>query len=138
MANEEEISWPYTNLPYLGIRLKAPSGEEYPIANEKLVMIDTGFSEEILLPKDLYEDLAFNMWEEPEPEEFEIADGRVREMIVARGYILIPKIGSRSFPVRVHRFLNGEEGTNEIIIGVKFIKKFKLLLDGPAVKVRIL
>ena len=45
MADEEEISWSYTNAPCLGIRLKAGDGAEYPLEldNEELVMIDTGY-----------------------------------------------------------------------------------------------
>jgi hypothetical protein len=85
MANEEEVTWPYTNAPYLGIRLKNPSGLEYPLDGEELVMIDTGFSGEILLPKSVYEDLEFNMWEEPEPDEFVLGDGRTVYLIAAHG-----------------------------------------------------
>lgn len=61
MADKEEISWPYNLHPYLGVRLRTASGEEYPLIDKKRVMIDTGYSGEILLPKDLYEELSFNM-----------------------------------------------------------------------------
>ena len=138
MADKEEISWPYNLHPYLGVRLRTASGEEYPLIDEKRVMIDTGYSGEILLPKDLYEELSFNMWEEPEPDEFKLGDGSSIYLIASHGYILIPKLCSESFPVRVHRVYPEEKDTDQIMIGVKFIKKFKLLLDGPANKVCVL
>jgi len=140
MADKEEISWPYTNAPCLGIRLKTGEGEDYPLEldNEKLVMIDTGYDGELCLPRDLYEKLGFNRWEEPDPDPFEQADGSSIYMKAARGYILIPKLPLDPFPVRIHTADEEEQDTNEIVIGVKFIKRFKLLLDGPATKVSVL
>lgn len=138
MADKEEISWPYTPHPCLGMRLKTASGEEYPVIDEKLVMIDTGYSGEVLLPRDLYEGLKLNMWEEPEPDEFELGDGSTVFMKVAHGYILIPKLRSDSFSVRIHSMDEEGKDTSEIIIGTKFIKRFKLLLDGPANRVCVL
>ena len=101
-------------------------------------MIDTGYSGEVLLPKSLYEKLGFNKWEEPELEEFELGDGSSMQVIAASGYVLIPKLHPEPFSVRVHRPYEEEIDTDEIIIGVEFIKRFKLLLDGPSAKVRIL
>ena len=140
MADEEEISWPYTNAPCLGIRLKAGDGAEYPLEldNEELVMIDTGYDGELYLPRHLYEELGFNMWEEPEPDEFGLADGSSICLKAAQGYILIPKLTLDPFLVRVHSACEEDQDTDEIIIGVKFIKRFKLLLDGPATKVSVL
>ena len=140
MADEEEISWPYTNAPCLGIRLKTGDGEEYPLEldNEELVMIDTGYDGELCLPGYLYEKLGFNRWEEPEPDEFGLADGSSIYMKAAQGYILIPRLPLDPFAVRIHTADEEEQDTGEIIIGVKFIKRFKLLLDGPATKVSIL
>ena len=139
MANEEEINWPYTDSPYLGIRLRTPSGREHPLVNEEeLVMIDTGYTGEVFLPKDLYEELGFSLWEEPEPDEFILGDGSKMHLIASLGYILIPKLDFAPFPVRVHRAYKEEQDTDRIIIGTQFIKRFKLLLDGPTNKVRIL
>ncbi len=138
MADKEEISWPYNLHPCLGVRLKTASGEEYPLTDEKLVMVDTGYSGEVLLPRNLYQDLGFNMWEEPEPDRFILGDGSSVSMIAARGHLLVPKLRSEPFPVRIHRILGENQDTNEIIIGVRFIKRFELLLDGPANKVSIL
>jgi len=140
MADEEEISWPYTDTPYLGIRLKTGDGEEHPLEldNEELVMIDTGYDGEIVLPNSLYTDLGFNMWEEPELDEFGLADGRPIYFKAAQGYLLIPKLHLAPFSVRIHTADDKKQDTGEIMIGVKFIRRFKLLLDGPAAKVRVL
>lgn len=78
------------------------------------------------------------MWEEPELDEFEVGDGSSVDLRVAQGYILIPKLRSDPFPVRMHSMYEEEKDTSEILIGIKFIKRFKLLLDGPANKVCIL
>ncbi len=138
MADERDISWPYSNAPCLGIRLRTGDGEEYPLGNEELVMIDTGYDGELCLPGYLYEELGFNMWEEPDPDEFGLADGSIIYLKAAQGYILIPKLTRDPFPVRVHSAYEEEQDRDEILIGVKFIKRFKLLLDGPAAKVCVL
>lgn len=138
MADEEEISWPYDDFAYLGIRLGTVSGKEYPSINEELVMIDTGYSGEVLLPRHLYGELGFDMWEEPEPDEFKLGDESSMYLIAAKGYILIPELHLGPFPVRVHKAYEEKQDTNKIIIGVNLIKRFKLLLDGPATKVCIL
>jgi predicted aspartyl protease len=139
MADEEEIIWSYDNHPYLGVRLKTYAGREYPSTNnEDQVMIDTGYSGEILLPIKIYIGLGFNDWEEPIVDDFELVDKTEIKLKVANGLILIPKLNNQPFPVRVHSASDEKQDTEEIIIGVKFIKKFKLLLDGPADKVSIL
>ncbi len=138
MANKEEIGWPYTLHAFLGVRLRTDIGDEYPLTDEKLVKVDTGYSGEIGIPRPLYQQLRFHMWEEPEFQWFTVADGRVLQMRVSHGYILMPKLDRAPFSVQVHTWVREEIDFNEILIGVKFIKRFKLLLDGPANKVRIL
>ena len=91
-----------------------------------------------MLPRDLYEELKLNMWEEPELDPFDLADGSSVFMRVAQGYILIPKFRSDPFSIKIHSMYEEEKDTSEILIGIKFIKRFKLLLDGPANKVCIL
>ena len=138
MANEEEISWSYSNgfRPCLGIRLKTESGEEYPPLsnNEKIVKIDTGYEGEIILPRDIYYDLGFNRWEKPDRDAFELGDGSIMEKNTAQGLILIPKLNNNLFPVIVHSASDENQDSDEILIGNKFIKRFRLLLDGPAEK----
>ena len=142
MANEKEISWLYieNRTPCLGIRLKTESGVEYPLTlnDETLVMIDTGYDGEIKLPRDIYYMLGFNKWEEPEPDTFEVADGSTIEMNAAKGFILIPKLRPDPYTVKVHSVSDENIDTPEILIGATFIKRFRLLLDGPATKVCVL
>jgi hypothetical protein len=54
-------------------------------------------------------------------------------MRVAHGCIRIPKYSSVPIPVNVEA-QEDEATENEIIIGAGFIKRFRLLLDGPARK----
>lgn len=138
MADKEEIGWPYTDHPSLGVRLRTTFGQEYPLTDEELVMVDTGYSGEIVIPRRLYQMLGFQMWEEPEFQSFTVADGGELQMRVSHGYIVMPKLERALFSVEVHTCVKEEIDFDEIIIGVKFIKRFKLLLDGPANKVRIL
>ena len=139
MANkEEEISWPYTDSPYLEIRLRSVSEEEYPLNDGELVMIDTGFSEDILVPISIYKHLMLDKWEEPDEGMLILADKSIMLTRIAKGYILIPKFSSGLFEVRVHCAYKKEQDTAEIVIGLGFIKKFKLLLDGPSSKLYIL
>jgi predicted aspartyl protease len=139
MANkEEEISWPYTDSPYLEIRLRSVSEEEYPLNDGELVMIDTGFSEDILVPISIYKHLMLDKWEEPDEGMLILADKSIMLTRIAKGYILIPKFSSGLFEVRVHGAYKKEQDTAEIVIGLGFIKKFKLLLDGPSSKLYIL
>jgi len=138
MADKEEIGWPYHIHPSLGVRLRTAFGQEYPLTDEELVMVDTGYSGEIGIPRRLYQKLGFHMWEEPEFQRFTVADGREQQMRVSHGYILMPKLDRAPFSVQVHTWVKEEIDFGEIVIGVKFIKRFKLLLDGPANKVRIL
>ena len=138
MADKEEIGWPYHIHPYLGVCLSTALGQEYPLTGEKLVMVDTGYAGEIGVPRRLYQKLGFHMWEEPEFQKFTLADGREQQMRVSHGYILMPKLDRAPFSVEVHTWAKEEIDFDEILIGVKFIKRFKLLLDGPANKMRIL
>ena len=142
MADEGEISWSYDDgSPCLGIRLKTYNGSEYPSESpeEILVFIDTGYDGEICIPWRIYAELGFERWEEPESKEYETADKRVISMKVANGCILIPKHSPVIIPVKVETPTE-EEHTDEeeIIIGAKFIKRFRLLLDGPAEKACLL
>jgi len=139
MADESDISWDYSNCsPYLGIRLTTYDGSEYPsdVNGEKLVLIDTGYDGEICIPLWLYTELGFERWEEPEPKQYQSRGGDIF-MRVAHGCIRIPKYSSEPIPVSVEA-QEDEVTDNEIIIGAGFVKRFRLLLDGPARKLYLL
>ncbi len=101
--------------------------------NEELVQLDTGYDGELLLPSyKLYQDLAFYRWEYPE--EYwpvgKTVSGEIIELILAKGQVLIPK-----WNVALEVFIETFEGNGELLLGRSFIRKFKVLLDGPGNKV---
>lgn len=136
--NTEEVSWPYENNPKLGLKIRSLSGNEYPENNETIVLIDTGYDGEVILPLTIYHNLNLNLWEEPEKDEFMTPEGKDIDFLVSRGYIIIPKLGNNQYPVEIHTASDRTQDIGEVIVGIKFIKRFKLLLDGPASKVMIL
>lgn len=139
MANEtEEISWTYNNNhPYMGIRLKTFDGNEHPIDGEELVLLDTGFSGGIILPIKIYNQLKLQNWENPEPLEFELTDGKVLEMLEADGYIFVPKL-KKQFDIKFYRSADETQDGCEIVLGINFINNFRLLLDGPSKTLSVL
>lgn len=121
MANGTGISWPYNDgAPHLNICLMNRSGKQYPLDDEKSVLIDTGYAGELLLQKKIYEKLELDRWEEPEPDEFKLADGSKVELLVSKGLILIPKLKQTHFDVRIHRF-EKKLDSHKMLIGSKFI-----------------
>lgn len=139
MANDEKMTcWPYQYQvhPYIDIRIRNFIGDEYPIEEEESVLVDTGYSGEILLPKRIYDDLKLMKWEEPELVEFELANTNKKptNFIVSNGLVIIPKLSflklREFYPIKIHRFKEEDADTDEIIIGAKFIKNFKILLNG--------
>lgn len=141
MANEEEkVSWPYRDdSPYIGIKIQTDSGEEYPLANhEKLVLIDTAYDGEILLPRSIYHELRLYNWEKPEPLEYLLGDGSKMNLTSASGLVLIPKHSKSPIRVEIHTANEAGQDTDGILLGAKFIKRFKLLLNGPVSELTIL
>jgi len=52
----------------------------------------------------------------------------IQNVRVAYGFIIIPELGPE-FDVKIHCFCDRE--VNEVLIGSGFIKRFKMLFDGP-------
>lgn len=136
MANEIAISWPYQgssgNTPYMDIRLKSPSGEIYPNDDEPPIsaLIDTGYDGEIFIPKPVYDALNFDFSEAPS-ELLYVASGERIEVHIGYGFIIIPGLDPfNEFEIKMQCFF--DNGTGDILIGNEFIKKFKILLDGPS------
>lgn len=96
------------------------------------MQLDTGYDGELLLPYKLYQDLALYQWEYPE--EYwpvgKTVSGEIIELILAKGQVLIPK-----WNVALEVFIETFEGNSELLLGRSFIRKFKVLLDGPGNKV---
>ena len=128
---KEAICWDSEDFFAIGIQIGTFAGMIHS-ENEELVQLDTGYDGELLLPYKLYQDLAFYRWEYPE-EYWPIGktvSGEIIELILAKGQVLIPK-----WNVALEVFIETFEGNGELLLGRSFIRKFKVLLDGPGNKV---
>ena len=128
---KEAICWDSEDFFAIGIQIGTFAGMIHS-ENEELVQLDTGYDGELLLPYKLYQDLAFYRWEYPE--EYwpvgKTVSGEIIELILAKGQVLIPK-----WNVALEVFIETFEGNGELLLGRSFIRKFKVLLDGPGNKV---
>jgi len=128
---EETICWDSEDLFAIGIQIRTFGGMLHSEA-EELVQLDTGYDGELLLPYKLYQDLALYQWEYPE--EYwpvgKTVSGEIIELILAKGQVLIPR-----WNIALEVFIETFEGNEELLLGRSFIRKFKVLLDGPSNKV---
>ncbi len=136
MVEGDELgSWDYTEKgAYIGLIIESPSGEAHA-ENEELVRVDTGFSGHLLLPRALYNELNLNM-HEIGPTLCTVADGREIPADQALGQIKIPQLGNTT-NIIILCFREGYD-RDEPLLGLKFLKKFSILLDGIESKICIL
>jgi predicted aspartyl protease len=124
---KEPVCWDSEDLFAIGIQIRTFAGMIYP-DNEELIQLDTGYDGELLLPSKLYRSLALYQWEYPE--EYwpvgKTVSGEIIELILAKGQVLIPR-----WNVALEVFIETFEGNEEFLLGRSFIRKFKVLLDGP-------
>jgi predicted aspartyl protease len=125
---KETICWDSQDIFSIGIQIRNFAGMVHS-ESEELVQLDTGYDGELLLPYELYQGLALYQWEYPE--EYwpvgKTVSGEIIELILAKGQVLIPRWG-----VVLEVFIETFEGNNEeFLLGRSFIRKFKVLLDGP-------
>ncbi len=132
MADAEKlICWDSQNIFAIGIRLKTPGGQ-FHAQTEEPVELDTGYGGDVLLPWEMYVDLELYGWECPK-EHWSVGlsvSGEKFEMPSSRGVLVVPKLG-REFDVRIETF----EGNEQFLIGRGFIRRHKILLDGPGSRV---
>ena len=128
---KESICWDSEDFFAIGIQVATFAGAIHS-ESEELVQLDTGYDGELLLPYKLYQDLALYQWEYPE--EYwpvgKTVSGEMIELILAKGQVLIPR-----WNVALEVFIETFEGNEELLLGRSFIRKFKVLLDGPGNKV---
>jgi len=127
MANRVKLNcWPSPDFLVIGIQLKNLAGRLHREV-EELVPLDTGYSEEILVPYSLFEKLDLYYWCLPEPlKPFgATVTGQVIQFIEARAEVLIPKTGEQH-SVIVQTFI----GNTRFLIGRAFLRRFKVILDG--------
>ena len=128
MANDLRlICWPTPDRLALGIQVQNLAGQTHR-PEEELVQIDTGYSEEILMPHPLFDLLNLERWQLPDSMSARgsTVTGQVIHFIEAPAYIVIPQMGAR-YQVIVQTFM----GNSRFLIGRKFLRRFKVLLDGP-------
>ncbi len=94
---------------------------------EELVQLDTGYSEEILIPHSLFESLDLRHWRLPQSLAVRgtTVTGHVIQFLEARADVTVSKAGTHR--VIVQTFV----GNTRFLIGRAFLRRFKTLLDGP-------
>jgi hypothetical protein len=128
MADSVQLTcWPSPDRLAIGIQVKNLTGQLHSDF-EELVQLDTGYSEELLLPYALFEALSLQHWRLPHtltPQGTTIT-GQVINFIEAHADIIVPKTGEQH-QVIVQTFV----GNTRFLIGRAFLRRFQILLDGP-------
>ncbi|MBI3762569.1 MAG: hypothetical protein HY260_12015 [Chloroflexi bacterium] len=128
MADDVRLTcWPTPDRLAIGIQVGSLSGQLHN-ESEELVQLDTGYSEEILIPHGLFEALNLGHWRLPQvpgPTGTTVT-GQVIQFLEAHADVVIPRTGERH-RVIVQTFV----GNTRFLIGRAFLRRFKVLLDGP-------
>ena len=128
MANSVRLNcWASPDYLVIGIQLKNLAGQLHS-NTEELVPLDTGYSEDILVPYSLFETLNLYYWCLPELQNpiGTTVTGQVIRFIEADAEVIIPKTGEQ-YRVIVQTFI----GNTRFLIGRAFLRRFKVVLDGP-------
>jgi len=128
MADRVRLTcWSSPNRLVIGIKIKNWPGKLHSEV-EELVQIDTGYSEEILVPYSLFEKLNLQYWCLPEQEKpvGTTVTGQLIHFIEASAEVIIQKTGEQH-SVIVQTFV----GNTRFLIGRAFLRRFKVILDGP-------
>jgi len=121
------ICWPTPDRPALGIQIRNPAGQLH-YESEDLVQLDTGYSEELLVPYSLFETLGLSRWRLPRvlaPRATTVT-GQVIHFVESHAEVIVPTTGEQH-RVIVQTFA----GNTRFLIGRAFLRRFKVLLDGP-------
>jgi len=128
MADDVRLDcWPTPHRLAIGIQIRNLSGQLHA-GMEELVQLDTGYSEELLIPYSLFESLNLRHWRLPQtvaPQGITIT-GQVIHFLESRADVILPKTGEQH-RVIVQTFA----GNPRFLIGRAFLRRFKILLDGP-------
>lgn len=137
MPCESANTWPYlrSNRPCLGIIVESPDGNKWPQTDFDHALIDTAYDGEIFLPGTLYNFLEFNKHESIR-EDLHVADSSKIECTKSHGFITIDGLEDK-YEVNFHLDITGKRNTSSILIGNKFLKKFRIVLDGPNEKLTL-
>jgi predicted aspartyl protease len=135
MADRVRLTcWPSPDRLVIGIQIRNLAGQLHSEV-EELVQIDTGYSEELLVPYSLFEKLDLQYWclaEQQKPLGTTVT-GQLINFIEARAEVIIPKTGQQHLVV-VQTFV----GNARFLIGRAFLRRFKVILDGPGAQTCVL
>jgi predicted aspartyl protease len=121
------ICWPTADRFAIGIRV-GNLANQWHSETEDLIQIDTGYSEAVLLPYNVFESLNLLRWRLPRvtaPIGTSVT-GEVIHFIEAYAQIVVPQ-SDGPHTIIVQSFL----GNKRFLIGRAFLRHFKVLLDGP-------
>jgi predicted aspartyl protease len=125
MADSVRLTcWPSPDHLVIGIQIRNLAGKWHSEV-EELVPLDTGYSEDILVPYTLFEELNLRHWRlfRPLSPRGTTVTGQVIEFIEARAEVIIPKTGEQHLVIV--QTLNAR-----FLIGRAFLRRFKVILDG--------
>ncbi len=117
-------------LPYrlgIGIQVRNLAGQAHH-QSEEIIQIDTGYSEELIIPQVVFETLNLARWQLPDTiaAQGTTVTGQIIRFKEAPVDIIIPKTGEQH-QVIAQTFA----GNVRFLIGRAFLRRFKVLLDGP-------
>jgi len=121
------ICWPTPDRLGIGIQVRNLAGQAHH-QTEELIQIDTGFSEELLVPQALFEALHLARWQLPDAiaAQGTTVTGQIIQFNEAPVDVFIPKTGAQ------HRVMAQTfAGNRRFLIGRAFLRRFQILLDGP-------
>ena len=122
------ICWSTPDRLGIGIQIRNLAGQNhYPV--EELIQIDTGYSEELLIPQGLFETLDLARWQLPDSVAAQgtTVTGQIIKFNEAPVHVIIPQTGEQH-QVIAQTFPNN----SRFLIGRALLRRFKVLLDGPA------
>jgi predicted aspartyl protease len=128
MANDVRlICWPTPDRLGLGIQVKNLAGQVHSQEPE-VVQIDTGYSEELLIPQFLFEQLNLAYWQLPDSVAAQGATvtGQILHFREAPVDIVLPNADIQQ-RVITQTFTQN----TRFLIGRAFLRRFKVILDGP-------
>ncbi len=121
------ICWPTSDRLGMGIQVRNLAGQSHHLT-EELIQIDTGYSEELLIPEALFETLNLARWQLPDSiaAQGTTVTGQIIQFNEAPVNVIIPKTGEQ------HQMIAQTfAGNIRFLIGRAFLHRFKVLLDGP-------
>ena len=135
MADELRLTcWHTPDRLALKIQLQNLAGVFYN-SEAELVQIDTGYSEELLIPQFIFDELNLTFWQRPDSVAGQgiTVTGQVIHFIESTLDVVIPDAGIRQRVVAQTFPQN-----NRFLIGRAFLRRYKIILDGPGAQTCLL